>query len=79
MLVSKNWLSDHLDLAGLSNAEFDDILTFAGVEVEGISEQGVSTDLVIVAEVRQSVQHPNADRLSVCQVDTGEAELSQIV
>ena len=79
MLVSKNWLSDHLDLAGLSNAEFDDILTFAGVEVEGISEQGVSTDLVIVAEVRQSVQHPNADRLSVCQVDTGEAELRQIV
>ena len=79
MLVSKNWLTNHLDLSGLTNAEFDDILTFAGVEVEGISEQGVSTDLVVVAEVTQSVQHPNADRLSVCQVDTAEGEPRQIV
>ena len=79
MLVSKNWLSDHLDLSGLSNTAFDDILTFAGVEVEGISEQGVSTDLVVVAEIKQSLQHPDADRLSVCQVDCGEQELRQIV
>lgn len=79
MLVSKNWLSDHLDLSGLSNAEFDDILTFAGVEVEGIEEMGVSSDAVVVAQVKQSDPHPNADRLSVTQVDAGEGELRQIV
>ncbi|MFP6897190.1 MAG: phenylalanine--tRNA ligase subunit beta [Roseibacillus sp.] len=79
MLVSKNWLNDHLDLTGLSNAEFDDILTFAGVEVEGITEKGVSTDSVVVAEVKQSEKHPNAERLSVCQVDAGEPELRQII
>lgn len=79
MLVSKNWLTDHLDLSGLSNAEFDDILTFAGVEVEGLQEKGVSADTVVVAEVKQSDQHPNADRLSVTQVDAGEGELRQIV
>ncbi|MEE3178085.1 MAG: phenylalanine--tRNA ligase subunit beta, partial [Verrucomicrobiota bacterium] len=59
--------------------EFDDILTFAGVEVEGLSEQGVSTDLVVVARIVQTEQHPNADRLSVTQVDAGEGELRQIV
>mgnify|MGYP001438898534 CR=1 FL=1 len=79
MLVSKNWLANHLDLTGLSNPEFDDILTFAGVEVEGLSEQGVSTDLVVVARIVQTEQHPNADRLSVTQVDAGEGELRQIV
>ncbi|NNC90052.1 MAG: phenylalanine--tRNA ligase subunit beta [Akkermansiaceae bacterium] len=79
MLISKNWLQEHVDLAGLGNGEIDDILTFAGVEVEGITEQGVSSDLVVVAEVRQSEPHPNADRLSVCQVDAGEADLRQIV
>ena len=79
MLVSRNWLAEHLDLTGLSNAELDDILTFAGVEVEGISEQGVSSDLVVVACIMQTEPHPNADRLSITQVDAGEGELRQIV
>ncbi len=79
MLVSKNWLQDHVDLSGLSNEEFDHILTFAGVEVEGMEEMGVSSDSVVVAEVKQSDPHPNADRLSVCLVDAGEGELRQIV
>ena len=79
MLISKKWLNSHLDITDLSNSEFDDILTFAGVEVEGIIEKGVASDLVVVAEVVASEQHPNADRLSVTRVDAGEAELRQIV
>ena len=79
MLISLNWLKDHVDLSGLSNSELSDILTFAGVEVEGIEEQGISTDLVVVAEVKQAEQHPNADRLKVCLVDAGEEQLRQIV
>ena len=79
MLISKKWLNSHLDVTDLSNSEFDDILTFAGVEVEGITEKGVASDLVVVAEVVASEQHPNADRLSVTKVDAGEPELRQIV
>ena len=79
MLISKKWLNSHLDVTDLSNSEFDDVLTFAGVEVEGIIEKGVASDLVVVAEVVASEQHPNADRLSVTRVDAGEAELRQIV
>lgn len=79
MKISLNWLQDHLDLSGLSTAELSDILTFAGVEVEGIQELGISTDLVVVAEITSAEQHPNADRLKVCQVNAGEDALRQIV
>ena len=79
MLISKKWLNSHLDITDLSNSEFDDILTFAGVEVEGIIEKGVASDLVVVAEVVASEPHPDADRLSVTRVDAGEPELRQIV
>ena len=79
MKISLNWLQDHLDLSGLRTAELSDILTFAGVEVEGIQELGISTDLVVVAEITSAEQHSNADRLKVCQVNAGEDELRQIV
>lgn len=79
MNVSLNWLNDHLDLSQMSLQEIDDLLTFAGVEVEGISQQGVPSDKVVVAQIKSAEQHPNADRLKVCMVDAGEGELRQIV
>lgn len=79
MNVSLNWLNDHLDLSNHSIRELDDLLTFAGVEVEGIQQQGLSTELVVVAQIIEAVQHPDADRLKVCQVDAGEGTLRQIV
>lgn len=78
MLVSRNWLNEHVDLSGLSNEEFDQILTFAGVEVEGIHDQGIG-DSVVIASVVESEKHPNAEKLSVCKIDAGEGELRQIV
>ena len=71
MKVSLNWLSDHLDLADHSTGQLDDLLTFAGVEVEGIETRGVTIDQLVVAEVLSSEKHPDADKLSVCQVDDG--------
>jgi len=79
MNVSLNWLSTHLDLGGKSPQELDDLLTFAGIEVEGIEVTGVSSDKVVVSQVMEAVQHPNADRLKVCQVDAGEGSWRQIV
>ena len=79
MNVSLNWLNDHLDLSGHSLQQIDDLLTFAGVEVEGIQQQGVPSDRIVVAQVKSAEQHPNADRLKVCMVDAGEEELRQIV
>ena len=79
MKVSLSWLSTHIDLSAYTTAQLTDLLTFAGVEVEGIEEKGVASDKVVVAQIKEFVQHPNADKLSVCQVDDGSGSLRQIV
>lgn len=79
MQVSLSWLSTHLDLSSYTTPQLSDLLTFAGIEVEGIEEKGVSSDKVVVARIDSFVQHPNADKLSVCQVDDGSGTLRQIV
>jgi phenylalanyl-tRNA synthetase beta chain len=79
MNVSLNWLSTHLDLTGKSIKEIDDLLTFAGVEVEGIEAKGIASDKIVVAQIKEAVPHPNADKLKVTQVDAGEGQLRQIV
>ena len=79
MQTSLSWLSTHIDLSAYTTAQLTDLLTFAGVEVEGVEEKGVSSDKVVVAQIAEFVQHPNADKLSVCQVDDGSGTLRQIV
>jgi phenylalanyl-tRNA synthetase beta chain len=79
MNVSLNWLATHLGLSGKSIKEIDDLFTFAGVEVEGIVSKGITSEKIVVAQVMEAVQHPNADRLKVTQVDAGEGTLRQIV
>jgi phenylalanyl-tRNA synthetase beta chain len=79
MQVSLSWLSAHLDLSGYSTNQLSDLLTFAGIEVEGIEEKGVASDKVVIAQIKEFVQHPDADKLSVCQVDDGSGSLRQIV
>ena len=79
MNVSLNWLATHVDLKGKTPEELDRLLTFAGVEVEGIEVKGVSSDKIVVAQIMEAVQHPNADKLKVTQVDAGEGTLRQIV
>ena len=59
--------------------ELVQLLTMAGVEVEDIVQRGADFPFVVVAEILESVQHPNADRLSVCQVNDGSGTNRQIV
>ncbi|MCE9610658.1 MAG: phenylalanine--tRNA ligase subunit beta [Chthoniobacter sp.] len=78
MKVSLNWLRELVELPPTVPALVD-LLTLAGVEVEGVATTGVAIPNVVVAQIRESVQHPNADRLSVCQVDDGSGAARQIV
>jgi phenylalanyl-tRNA synthetase beta chain len=55
------------------------LLTLAGVEVEGVETSGCAVKNVVAAQILESAQHPNADRLSVCKVDDGTASPRQIV
>ncbi len=79
MKVPVSWLSEYVDLTGLTVKDLSDKLTFSGVEVEGIEQIGFArAEKYVVAEVRSCVPHPNADRLRLCQVFDGATEL-QIV
>ena len=79
MNISLNWLSQYIDLEGLDTKQMADMLTFAGIEVEGIQQRGVTTDLVVVAQVMEKTPVEGSDHLNICQVDAGEGELRQIV
>jgi len=76
MKASLSWLNDHLDLSGKSVPEIAALLTAAGIEVEGISSV---PEHVVVARIESSQRHPDADKLSVCQVNDGGPALRQIV
>ena len=78
MKVSLNWLREIVELPPTVPALVD-LLTLAGVEVEGVETRGCAIPNVIVAQINESVQHPNADRLSICKVDDGTGTDRQIV
>ena len=78
MKVSLNWLRELVELPPTVPALVD-LLTLAGVEVEGVETRGCAIPNVVVAQIKESVQHPNADRLSVCKVDDGSGTDRQIV
>ena len=79
MKISYRWLGRHIDLEGISPEEVANDLTLSTAEVEGLERWAPHLSDVIVGHVTQREQHPNADRLSVCQVDVGADEALNIV
>jgi phenylalanyl-tRNA synthetase beta chain len=70
MKFTLSWLKEHLD----TDADLETIcdrLVRIGLEVEGVEDRAKGLDGFVVAHVVEAVQHPNADRLRVCTVDTG--------
>src|SRR5437868_4643996 len=78
MKFSVNWLREFVDLSN-NPEEIADLLTRAGVETENIETRGAKIDKVIVSQIVASSRHPNADRLSVCEVDDGSGTKRQII
>jgi phenylalanyl-tRNA synthetase beta chain len=64
------WLRDHLDTAATLQ-EITDTLTRIGLELESVADPAAPLRDFRVAHILSAVQHPNADRLRVCTVDTG--------
>lgn len=73
MIISESWLREWVD-SGLTTDELAASLTMAGLEVDGIAPVAREFSGIIVAEVRQVTQHPDADKLRVCSVFDGEHE-----
>ncbi len=78
MKFSVNWLREFVELPANVD-EVSELLTMAGVEIEAVERRGGSFENVLVAQIREFKQHPNADRLSVCTVDDGSGTARQIV
>ena len=78
MLLSFNWLSNYVD-HGKTADEVAHLLTMSGLEVEGVERTGPAFAGVVVGRVLGVRPHPGADRLRVCEVDTGGEAPVQIV
>ena len=78
MKFTLSWLKDHLDTSA-SLDEICETLTKIGLEVEGLDDPSAKLSGFIIAHVIEAKQHPDADRLRVCMVDTGEGEPQQVV
>ncbi|MEH7491340.1 phenylalanine--tRNA ligase subunit beta [Neobacillus niacini] len=79
MFVSYKWLQDYVNLSGVSASELAEKITKSGIEVEGVDVLNEGITGVVVGHVVERVQHPNADKLSKCQVDIGQGEPVQII
>ncbi len=78
MKISLNWLKYYVDLKGISTKEIVDKLTMSGLEVEDVVDQSAMYENFVVGYVKEKSKHPNADKLSLCKVSTGDEEFQVI-
>ena len=78
MRISLNWLRELVEIK-LRPEELAETLTMAGFEVEEIEDRRTWANGVVIGKVLERQPHPNADKLSVCQVDIGADEILNIV
>ncbi len=81
MKISYNWLKDYLN-TNISAEGLSPILTSIGLEVESITEiEQIKGSLkgLVLAEVMECSKHPNADKLSICQINMGGTESIPVV
>src|SRR4051812_14415888 len=78
MKFTLSWLKEHLDTTASVEA-IAEALTRVGLEVEGVEDKARELEAYTIARVVSAEQHPNADRLRVCMVDTGQGEPVQVV
>jgi phenylalanyl-tRNA synthetase beta chain len=78
MLVPLSWLQDYIDLHE-SVEDLRDLLTYSGLEVEGIETHGSDYAGFVVAEITAVDPHPDADRLTLCTVNIGAESPMRVV
>ncbi|MBT9506423.1 phenylalanine--tRNA ligase subunit beta [Rhodoferax sp.] len=78
MQFPESWLREFCN-PSLTTEQLAETLTMAGLEVEELSTVAPPFSQIVVGEIKEAVQHPNADRLRVCKVDVGQADWLDIV
>ncbi|MFS4460222.1 phenylalanine--tRNA ligase subunit beta [Bdellovibrio sp. HCB2-146] len=81
MKISLKWLQEYVDVKEFFTKPEDlaEILTRAGLEVEEITNRAKDFNHVVIGKILEKDKHPNADKLSLCRVSTGEGLVHQIV
>ncbi|WP_103592996.1 phenylalanine--tRNA ligase subunit beta [Campylobacter concisus] len=77
MIISKHWLNEWIDLSDVSGETLSKTLNSIGLEVDSYKEINLPKSIV-VGYIKSREKHPDADKLSICQVDVG-GETLQIV
>ena len=78
MKFSEKWLREWVDPA-VSTNELVEQLTMAGLEVDSVEPAGAGLESLLIGEVISVEKHPDADKLKVCQVHTGQEQPLQVV
>ena len=78
MQFSEQWLRTWVN-PSMTTEQLADTLTMGGLEVEECNPAAPAFSHVVVGQIVSIEKHPDADKLNVCQVDVGGAELLQIV
>ena len=78
MQFPESWLREFCN-PSLSTEQLAEALTMAGLEVEELKPVAPPFSKIVIGEIKEAIQHPNADRLRVCKVDVGDATLLDIV
>ena len=78
MNLSMNWLSEFVDVSGITPHDFSENVTMTGSKVECYGNPAQEISKVAVGKVLSIEPHPDADKLVVCQIDVGEKTI-QIV
>jgi phenylalanyl-tRNA synthetase beta chain len=78
MKFTIDWLKQHLDTK-YNDKKIIDKLTNVGLEVESFESQPSEQDEFVIAKIVNAKQHPNADKLRVCDVDIGKEEIVKVV
>jgi phenylalanyl-tRNA synthetase beta chain len=78
MQFPESWLREFCN-PPIGTKQLAETLTMAGLEVEELKPVAPPFTKIVVCEIVEAVQHPNADRLRVCKVDAGQGELLNIV
>ncbi|MCP5468170.1 MAG: phenylalanine--tRNA ligase subunit beta [Deltaproteobacteria bacterium] len=74
MKISLNWIREWIKIDA-SAEEIAEKLSMSGLEVEALEKLGAGLDQVVTAEILSKEKHPNADRLSVCEVSNGQENI----
>ena len=74
MDTSLSWIKTYVPDLDVTAQEYTDAMTLSGTKVEGFTRLDADLENIIIGQIIKIEQHPDADKLVVCQVNIGEAE-----